>query len=196
MMRKVGVAVSRFGLILMLGMFGVHLVAPSFSQSNSAASEQAAEVKELEKLIQQMFQLRNEGKYQDAIPLAQKILTIFEKALGGDHPIVATSLNNLAGLYYSQRNYPAAEPLYKRSLAIREKALGADHPDVASSLNNLAALYESQGNYPAAEPLYKRSLAIREKALGADHPDVASSLNNLAALYESQGNYSCRRTTL
>ena len=41
MMRKVGVAVSvsRVGLILMLGMFGVPLVAPSFSQSNSVENK-------------------------------------------------------------------------------------------------------------------------------------------------------------
>ncbi|WGS71378.1 tetratricopeptide repeat protein [Pseudanabaena galeata] len=134
--------------------------------------------------------MSHRGTTRAAEPLYKRSLAIWEKALGANHPSVATSLNNLALLYRSQGNYTAAEPLYKRSLAIREKALGADHPDVASSLNNLAALYESQGNYSAAEPLLKRSLAIREKALGADHPDVASSLNNLAALYESQGNYS------
>ena len=53
------------------------------------------------------------------------------KALGPDHPNVATSLNNLAELYRNQGKYAEAEPLYKRSLAIREKALGPDHPDVA-----------------------------------------------------------------
>jgi tetratricopeptide (TPR) repeat protein len=102
---------------------------------------------------------------------------------------LATSLNNLAGLYKSQGRYPEAEPLYRRSLQIREQQLGADHPDTATSLNNLAALYYSQGRYPEAEPLYRRSLQIREQQLGADHPDTATSLNNLAALYKSQGRY-------
>jgi CHAT domain-containing protein/Tfp pilus assembly protein PilF len=116
-------------------------------------------------------------------------LAIYEKAHGRDHPDVATSLNNLAGLYYSQGRYADAEPLYQRSLAIREKALGRDHPDLAQSLNNLAGLYDSQGRYADAEPLYQRALAIREKALGRDHPDLAQSLNNLAVLYKSQGRY-------
>jgi len=48
---------------------------------------------------------------------------------------VATSLNNLAELYYIQGQYAKAEPLHKRALAIREKALGPNHPDVATSLN-------------------------------------------------------------
>src|SRR3954452_1144789 len=48
---------------------------------------------------------------------------LLEKALGPDHPNVAESLNNLAGLYLAQGGYAEAEPLYKRSLAIFEKAL-------------------------------------------------------------------------
>ncbi len=186
-MRKVGVAVSRVGLILMLGMFGVPLISPSFSQSNSDLSSPA--LKEALELHEQAFQLYNQGKYREAIAIAQRSLSIYEKTLGVNHPDIANSLNNLATFYQSQGNYPAAEPLYKRSLAIYEKALGAEHPSVATSLNNLAGLYQAQGNYPSAEPLYKRSLAIREKALGDDHPDVATSFNNLAALYRSQGNY-------
>ena len=130
-----------------------------------------------------------QGRYADAEPLYKRSLAIWEKALGPDHPDVATSLNNLAVLYREQGRYADAEPLYKRSLAIDEKALGPDHPDVATSLNNLAVLYDNQGRYADAEPFYKRSLAIREKALGPDHPDVANSLNNLAVLYDNQGRY-------
>ncbi len=69
-----------------------------------------------------------------------------EKAVGPEHPPVATSL---------------AEPLYKRSLAIREKALGPDHPDVAQSLVNLAALYRKTGRDKEAEPLEARAARIR-----------------------------------
>ncbi|PPJ64013.1 tetratricopeptide repeat protein, partial [Cuspidothrix issatschenkoi] len=102
---------------------------------------------------------------------------------------VATSLNNLAGLYDSQGRYNDAEPLYLQSLDIRKRQLGDDHPDVATSLNNLAGLYDSQGRYNDAEPLYLQSLDIRKRQLGNDHPDVATSLNDLALLYYSQGRY-------
>ncbi|MCG9885365.1 MAG: tetratricopeptide repeat protein, partial [Cyanobacteria bacterium] len=64
--------------------------------------------------------------------------------------LLATSLNNLAGLYESQGRYGEAEPLYRRSLEIYEQVLGADHPNTAASLNNLAALYQSQGRYGEA----------------------------------------------
>ena len=64
---------------------------------------------------------RNQGRYADAEPLYKRSLAIYEKALGPDHPDVATSLNNLAALYDAQGRYADAEPLYKRSLAICEK---------------------------------------------------------------------------
>jgi tetratricopeptide (TPR) repeat protein len=145
---------------------------------------------EAKKLNQQVLQLINQGQYAAAIPLAERALAIREKVLGQEHPLVATSLNNLANLYQDMGNYQKVEPLFQRSLAIREKVLGQEHPDVASSLNNLAVLYKEMGNYQKAEPLYQRSLAIREKVLGKEHPSVATGLNNLAVLYQAQGNYS------
>jgi hypothetical protein len=39
-------------------------------------------------------------------------LELSKRLLGEDHPHVATSLNNLAGLYDSQGRYDQAEPLY------------------------------------------------------------------------------------
>ncbi len=94
-------------------------------------------------------------------PLFKRSLAIKEKALGPDHPDVATSLNNLALLYYTQGQYAQAEPIFKRSLAIWEKALGLDHSNVAMSLENLAALYRKTDREKVAEALEKRAAVIR-----------------------------------
>jgi tetratricopeptide (TPR) repeat protein len=130
-----------------------------------------------------------QGRYTDAEPLYRRALAISEKALGPDHPAVATSLDHLGLLYDHQGQYPDAEPLYKRALTIREKALGPDHASVSISLNNLAFLYNYQGRYAKAEPLLRRALAIFENALGPDHPGLGPPLNNLAAVYTAQGRY-------
>jgi tetratricopeptide (TPR) repeat protein len=164
---------------------------PTFAQTQAIpTAEQTAQLAEANRLNQQVTQLYQQGQYAAALPLAQKALAIREQLLGANHPDVATSLNNLAGLYQAIGNYGEAEPLFQRSLTIREQALGSDHPRVATSLNNLAALYSDMGNYTEAQPLYQRSLAIFEQALGSDHPRVATSLNNLAGLYSDMGNYS------
>ncbi|NEQ59034.1 MAG: tetratricopeptide repeat protein [Moorea sp. SIO4A1] len=157
--------------------------------SGREASAEELSLTEASQLNQQVEELYQQGKYSEAIPLAEKALEIRQEIWGEDHLDVATSLNNLALLYQSQGRYPEAEPLYRQALALTKKLFGQDHPDVATSLNNLAALSESQGRYPEAEPLFRQALALTKKLLGQDHPDVAISLNNLAALYESQGRY-------
>ncbi|NES21187.1 MAG: CHAT domain-containing protein [Symploca sp. SIO3E6] len=150
---------------------------------------QGEDLAEAERLNQQAFQLYQEGKYSEAIPLAEKALAIRQRILGQEHPDVATSLNNLAALYESQGRYEEAEPLYRQALEMRRRILEPEHPDVATSLNNLAALYESQGRYEEAEPLYRQALQMYQRILGQEHPHVATSLNNLAGLYRSQGRY-------
>src|SRR5262249_43245027 len=63
------------------------------------------------------------GRYDEAIPLAERALAMLEKALGLDQPEVAKSLHNLAVLYRTIGDYAKAEPLFHRALAILEKTL-------------------------------------------------------------------------
>src|SRR5215813_12332773 len=144
---------------------------------------------EADKLYNESVSLREKGQYGQAIPLAERASALREKTLGAEHPDMAASLNNLAGLYSDKGDYAQAEPLYRRALAIREKTLGAEDPLTATALNNLAVLYYKKGDYAQAEPLYRRALAIREKTLGAEHVTTAASLNNLAELYRNKGDY-------
>ncbi len=84
---------------------------------------------------------RAQGKYAEAEPLHKRSLAIREKALGPEHPDVATDLDALGDLYLDQGKYIDAEPLLNRALAIREIVIGPEHPRLATSLNTLAALY-------------------------------------------------------
>jgi tetratricopeptide (TPR) repeat protein len=54
------------------------------------------------------------GEYVQALPLHQKALDIFENFLGTQHPDVANTLNDLAGLYESMGDYEKALPLHQR----------------------------------------------------------------------------------
>ena len=109
---------------------------------------------------------QSQGRYGDAEPLIRRSLAILEKALGPDHPSVATGVNNLALLYRAQGRYAEAEPLYKRSLGIAEKALGPEHPHVAQSLENYAALLRKTGRDAEAARMETRAKAMRTK-----HPE-------------------------
>jgi hypothetical protein len=50
-------------------------------------------------------------------PLYQRPLTIRQRALGSDHPDVATSQNNLASFYQGQRRTSDALPLVQQTIA-------------------------------------------------------------------------------
>jgi len=130
-----------------------------------------------------------QGAYTQAQHWKEQCLEVVRDRLGEAHPDVATSLNNLAALYYHQGRYEEAKSLLLQTLQMYKQLSGESHPDVATSLNNLAILYKNQGRYDEAEPLYQKALQMRQQLLGESHPDVAMSLNNLAALYYHQGRY-------
>jgi hypothetical protein len=64
-------------------------------------------------------QAEKERQYVQAEPLYKRSLAIKEKALGPDHPDVATSLENLANLYRATERDRGAVELEKRAARIR-----------------------------------------------------------------------------
>ena len=97
--------------------------------------------------------------YSEAEGLARRSLTIREEALGKLHPLVASSLNNLAVVLDSTGRPKDAEPLLKRALEIRLSALGDAHPDVANSFNNLGAHYLDSKDWQQAYDAFVRASA-------------------------------------
>jgi len=144
---------------------------------------------QLARLNQQTVNLYREGRYEEAVVVAEQVVKLSRRCLGGEHPDFAQNLNNLAELYRLMSNYTAAEPLYQQALEIWRHALGEDDPSFATGLNNLALLYNAMGNYAAAESLYRQAQEIWRQSLGEQHPHFANSLNNLATLYQEMGNY-------
>jgi len=78
---------------------------------------------DLEALNQRIFQLFKQGKYQEAIPLAEKAVEITRRLRSPEDTKTATSLNSLALLYWKMGEYAKAEPLYQEALRIYQKVL-------------------------------------------------------------------------
>lgn len=79
-----------------------------------------------------------------AVAPLQRSLEIRETALDPDHPSVARSLHQLAGVYVQWKKYGNAEQLYKQALEISENAYGGEHASVARELESLTVLYQKQ----------------------------------------------------
>ena len=71
-------------------------------------------MKTIEDLNKEVVELYNEGKFNEAILVAEQALTLAKSLHSGDHADVAYSLNNLGALYNSQGRYSEAETIYKR----------------------------------------------------------------------------------
>jgi tetratricopeptide (TPR) repeat protein len=134
--------------------------------------------------------LHEHTEYQQAEPIYQRALAIYEEVLGPIHLDTATCLNAFASLHHTQGNYDLAESLYRRVLAIREQVLGLSHLDTAASLAGLASLYSTEGKYFLAEPLYQKALMVYEQVGGPQHSDTANTLSSLGSLYIVAGKYS------
>lgn len=129
------------------------------------------------------------GEYRRALPYHRLALKIHEKVFGLEHPVTASTLNDLGYLLRAMGNLTEAEECHKRSLDIRKEKLGYEHPDIATTLNNLAYVYYEMRDFQKAKPYYEQALAIREKVLGPAHPDTARSLNCMGYLLRTMGEY-------
>ena len=149
---------------------------------------------QLDNLEEQIEQLHQEGRYKDAIDIAEQACNLTESHFGPDHPDHATQLNTLAELYMEIGRYDRAEELYREALIIDGNAFGKTDTRYASDLTDLAVLYQKMNRYLKAEGFFKFALQIDSDALGLDHPVCQRGLANLAGLYEEMRAYATRRS--
>jgi tetratricopeptide (TPR) repeat protein len=99
-----------------------------------------ADEDDLESLNQVVDRLTEQGKYKEAIPIAERAVEAAKRTRGPEHAETAYALSNLGWLFQEIGEYAEAEPLLKEVLRIRQKVLGLEDLYTATSLNNLAEL--------------------------------------------------------
>ena len=133
------------------------------------------------------------GQFAGAQDLWQRVLDIYRKDIGEEHPQTLAAMNGLAETLRAQGNCVKAQELHEQVLALRRKVLGEEHPDTLTSMNNLAETLRVQGDLGGARALQEQVLAVRHRMLGEEHPDTLTSMNNLATTLEAQGDLSGAR---
>ena len=84
--------------------------APSPTPSN--APQTSPDVGESVRLSLAATKLYNEGKFDEAFPLAKKALELREEVLGKDHGLVNVAALNLAEIQYSRRKFTESRSLF------------------------------------------------------------------------------------
>ena len=99
-----------------------------------------------------------------------------KRALGKDHPEVATVLGALGKLRLAVGRNDQAEQLWRQALAIRERAFAPNDPILATTLESLADCCARQsGRIADAIAHRERALEIRLTANGPGHPSIATA---------------------
>ena len=72
--------------------------------------------------------LDNRGEYAEALAVFTEALALYRDLDGEESTTVATTYNNMGGVYDKQADYPRALEYYQMALDIRLGTLGKDHP--------------------------------------------------------------------
>ncbi len=88
-----------------------------------ALTEEETDVSELNAKFQRLYATK---QFNQAAPIAEKILQITEETRGPEDRKTAVAANNLAEVYRYMGQYAKAEPLYERALKVFEKELGPE----------------------------------------------------------------------
>jgi tetratricopeptide (TPR) repeat protein len=124
-----------------------------------------------------------------ATPLLERGLEIREQILGSNHPLITSSLDNLADALVQRRRLDEAGTLYRRSLSLLENQ--SEHTVLlAMTRYKLAELYfRKLRNLQRAEELYRQALVAWKRAPVQDRPQMGLTLTGLAEVHLAQRRY-------
>lgn len=147
---------------------------------------------EAQKLSAEVVKLFQQKKYNDALPLAQKAISIRENELGKNHISVAQAWRNLAYIQLQREKRKEAEKAFENAFEIYEKnqPLSLNDEKTFAELLEAVAVYEAgNSDITESEKKFLRAVELREKVSGKDSSETANSLVKLSQLYQIKGDY-------
>jgi TonB family protein len=162
-----------------------------FAQAQTSAPLSAA-LQEADKLNVEMIKLFKAKKYDEALPLAKKVLEIREKESGKTHVSVAQAWRNLAYVEQQRGKSKEAEKAFENALEIYEKVQPlstADEKLIAELLEVVATYQANEGDFDKAQGKIERALELSEKTNGKDSLETGRILLKLAQIYEFKLQY-------
>lgn len=170
--------------VLALTLFGG--LASARVQSNGPASDELAEA---DRLSPEVVRLFGQGRYDEAAPLAERVLEIRSKALGDSHMGVAEAEYNLGMIRAMQGRLEEAEGLLRKAQAVYEAQSTPPELQRARVTSGLALVRAKLGHNDEALKLSESALAAAEKALGPQNVELAGYHRQLADIHRLKRDY-------
>jgi tetratricopeptide (TPR) repeat protein len=147
-----------------------------------SVQDQASELAKAEQLSAQVSKLYGEGRYQDALPLAQQVLEIRERLLPTNDALLGDALNTLGTLYIAIKKDADAEKTLERALSVYESVSQKNDLVISRVLHSLAYIRARKNDYAGAESLLLRSVKIQEQQLGLTNPKTIDAMKEYACV--------------
>jgi len=124
--------------------------------------------------------LKRVHRFEEAIPLAEAALVVFQQYLSPNDPNLYVQYNSMASLYAGNKQYSLAEKFFQLAIQERTRLLGAQHPKTLISTASYAFLLFKMKRYSQALPLQKEVYEVRSILLGDNHPKRLLAAYNYA----------------
>lgn len=122
-------------------------------------------------------------RYQEALPVAQQLVTLTESEFGVTDAQLANPLSNLATTAYRLKDYATAEQHYLRGIEILESKSGASDKKILRLLHGLGASYLAQSQYENAIIPLKQAVDLSRNVLGLFNAEQLEYLQPLLSAY-------------
>jgi TonB family protein len=152
-------------------------------------AQETPELIEAHKLSAEAVKLYNRRKFDEALPLAKRVVELREKVLGKDDKLIGDAYNNLGAIYMGKKDYRESESAFRKALEIYQKNLGENSPKLLFTISNLGWATYANANLVGAKELFKRSVTINEVNSGQESAAVIQPLYTLAEFCQRTGQY-------
>lgn len=136
-------------------------------------------IQEAENLSAEVVNLFRQKKYQEALPIAHKVVQINENEFGKESVEVAVALRNLGFVYYFLDDKKEAEKTFERASIIFEKQTALQKEEnllLAEMLEKLAFIKYDFRKPESTESLFEKALLAYQKAGEKDTLKAANLL--------------------
>jgi CHAT domain-containing protein len=162
----------------------------------SGAGAPAEEGEDPEALLTRSLRLLGAGKYDMALELAERALTLTEEQLGATNTRTALALRRVAEVYIRKGDLQRAEPRLRRALAIYTAKGEESGAGAGAALFNLGEIAMALGDYAAAEEHLSRARGVFERLGYEGSMNLCVTLSILAQLYMTKADYAAAEPPL
>ncbi|EQC30722.1 hypothetical protein SDRG_11481 [Saprolegnia diclina VS20] len=141
---------------------------------------------------QKVREFYTQGDFEAALDMALLCRDTVKDHFGTDHPVYASTLNNIALMQKNLSQLTDAIATYEEALRVYKECVGEGHASFATTLHNLGGVYRLQSHVLSgmqkvealdnALDCFQESLRIRKENLANDHPDIAIGMSNVGML--------------